>query len=157
MTVNRKFAEELTNLVDGNTWFSSNFTIIINEVSADTAVKKLKGFPNSIVEIVYHMTQWKIFCIKKIQGDASFDIAMNTEEDWKRFNGLAEGEWEDIKNDYAKATNDLADLIGAFPDNRLNDIVPGRDYPFFHLFVGVIQHETAHMTQINYLQRLLVV
>jgi len=155
--INKKFAEELKNTLNGPTWFSSDFTSVSDGITADTAVKKLKGFPNSIVEIVVHMTQWKKFCAKKLQGDEDFDIPMNTEADWKRFNSLGDDEWESIKEDYAQATNELSDLIASFPDNNLDSTVPGRDYAFFHLLLGVIQHETAHMTQINYLKRLLVV
>lgn len=153
---NKKLASELRNTVDGETWFSLNFLDAVEVIDADDAVKKLKGFPNSIVEIVVHMTQWKRFCTRKLEGDASFDIPLNSPEDWRRFNSLGEEEWENIKTEYVNATNELAAKMETFPDEKINDIVPGRDYRFFHLFVGVIQHETAHMTQISYLKRLLV-
>jgi hypothetical protein len=152
----KNLANELTNTVNGETWFSLNFRDAVGTTDADTAVKKLKGFPNSIVEIVVHMTQWKRFCIKKIESDAAFDIALNSPEDWKRFNAIGEEEWQNIKKEYVEATEQLAAMIAVFPGDRLDDMVPGRTYPFFHLFVGVIQHETAHMTQISYLRRLLV-
>lgn len=152
--INKKLAQEFRYTLDGNTWYSSNFSIVINEVNADTAVKKLRGFPNSIVEIVYHMTQWKKFCIKKIEGDAAFDIPLHSDEDWKRFNSLGDDEWEKIKTDFAKATIDLSNAIAALPDDRSDNIVPGRKYSYFHLLIGVIEHETAHTTQIGYLKRL---
>src|SRR5689334_4199847 len=134
--INKKLGEELRKTLDGDTWYSSNFVTVINEIDPDTAVKKLRGFPNSIVEIVVHMTQWKRFCIKKIENDAAFDIALNSPEDWKRFNSVGEEEWQTIKKEYAEATEHLAAMIEIFPEDRLDDIVPGRDYPFFHLFVG---------------------
>ncbi|MCW3117649.1 MAG: DinB family protein [Chitinophagaceae bacterium] len=152
--INKKLAQEFRNTLDGDTWYSSNFTTIINEIDADTAVKKLKGFPNSIVEIVCHMTQWKIFCIKKLEGDAAFDIDMNSEVDWKRFNSLGEDEWEDIKSAFEKATIDLANAIAAAADEKLDAIVPGRKYSFLHLVIGITEHEVVHTTQISYLARL---
>jgi uncharacterized damage-inducible protein DinB len=153
--INKQFAQELRKTVDGDTWYSSNFMTVINEIDADTAVKKLRGFPNSIVEIVCHMTQWKTFCIKKIEGNADFDIALHSEEDWKRFNSLGEEEWENIKSDFEKTTNELSDAMAATANEKNNEIVPGRNYPFFHLFIGIIEHEVAHTTQISYLKRML--
>ena len=153
--INKKLAEEFRNTLDGDTWYSSNFITIINEVSADTAVKKLRGFPNSIAEIVFHMTQWKKFCIKKMEGDKDFDITLHSEEDWKRFNSLGEDEWEDIKSEFEEMTINLSKAISAAADEKLNTTVPGRKYSFFHLVIGIIEHETAHTTQISYLKRLL--
>src|SRR5207237_10260288 len=106
--INKQFAQELRKTLDGDTWYSSNFMTVINEIDADTAVKKLRGFPNSIVEIVCHMTQWKKFCIEKNQGDVAFDITLHSEEDWKRFNSLGEEEWEEIKSAFDKNTIDLS-------------------------------------------------
>lgn len=153
--INKKLATELRNTLDGDTWYSSNFMTVVNEIDADTAVKKLRGFPNSIVEIVLHMTQWKIFCTKKIQGDAAFDITLHSEEDWKRFNSLGEDEWEDIKSAFEKATIDLANAMAAAAVEKNDEKVPGRKYSFFHLFIGIIEHEVAHTTQISYLKKML--
>jgi len=153
--INKKLAKELRNTLDGDTWYSTNFTTVINEIDADTAVKKLRGFPNSIVEIVFHMTQWKKFCIEKIQGDAAFDIVLHSDEDWKRFNSLGEEEWEDIKSAFEKNTIDLSNAMAAASDEKDVETVPGRKYSFFHLFIGIIEHEVAHTTQISYLKRML--
>ncbi len=153
--INKKLAQELRNTLDGDTWYSSNFMSVVNEIDPDTAVKKLRGFPNSIVEIVLHMTQWKKFCIEKIQGDKAFDIALHSKDDWKRFNSLGEEEWEDIKSAFEKATIDLSNAIAAAGVEKDNELVPGRKYSFFHLFIGIIEHEAVHTTQISYLKRML--
>jgi len=153
--INKKLAQEFRNTLDGDTWYSSNFATIIDGIDADLAVKKLRGFPNSIVEIVCHMTQWKIFSIKKLEGDGGFDIALNSEDDWKRFNSLGDEEWEDIKSAFEKASLDLANAISAAADEKLDATVPGRKYSFFHLIIGITEHEAVHATQISYLKRLL--
>jgi hypothetical protein len=153
--INKKLAEEFSNTLDGDTWYSSNFTIIINDVDANMAVKKLRGFPNSIVEIVCHMTQWKNFCTKKMEGDKEFDIALNSGEDWRRFNSLADEEWEKIKSEFQEATTRLAKVISSAEDEKLETTVPGRTYPVFHLIIGIIEHEVVHMTQVSYLKKLL--
>src|SRR5215475_15426381 len=139
--INSKLAQELRNTLDGDTWYSSNFISVINEIDADTAVKKLKGFPNSIVEIVVHMTQWKKFCLEKLAGDTAFDITLHSEQDWKRFNSLGDEEWDGIKSAFGKMTNDLSDAMAAAAIEKDDQPVPGRKYSFFHLFIGIIEHE----------------
>jgi len=153
--LNKKLADELRKTLDGDTWYSSNFMTVVNEIDPDTAVKKLRGFPNSIVEIVVHMTQWKKFCIEKIKGDPAFDIALHSEEDWKRFNSLGEEQWEDIKSAFEKTSVDLSNAIASVGVEKNDDIVPGRKYSFFHLIIGIIEHEVAHTTQISYLKKML--
>jgi uncharacterized damage-inducible protein DinB len=153
--INKKLVQEFRNTLDGDTWYSSNFTTTINDVNADMAVKKLRGFPNSIVEIVCHMTQWKKFCIKKIEGNKEFDIPLNSEEDWKRFNSLGDDEWEEIKSEFEEATIGLAKTISSAADEKLETTVPGRQYSVFHLIIGITEHEVVHMTQISYLKKLL--
>jgi ubiquinone biosynthesis protein UbiJ len=139
--INKKLAQELRLTLDGDTWYSSNFMTVINEIDPDTAVKKLRGFPNSIVEIVCHMTQWKRFGIEKLRGNAAFDITLHSEEDWKRFTSLGEEEWEDIKSAFEKTTVELSDAIAAAAVEKNEETVPGRKYSFFHLIIGIIEHE----------------
>ena len=43
--------------------------------------------------------------------------------------------------------------IEGFGDSRLKDIVPGRQYDFYFLFHGIVQHSLYHGGQIAMLKR----
>ena len=150
-----KLSAEISRQFNGDTFYSSNFDIVIKNIAAEDAVKKFSGFPNSVVEIVRHMTQWKIFCLRKLEGDAGFDIRDNTDEDWMRFANLDEKVWREILRKHETTNKDLAAKIKDLADSKLDQTVPGRDYSFFYLLMGIIEHDVWHTMQIKFLKRLM--
>ena len=152
--LSNRLSAEISRQFDGDTWYDSNFNQVIKNISAEGAVKKFNGFPNSIVEIVRHMTQWKIFCLKKLEGDPKFDIE-DPDEDWKRFSDLTEEEWLDILAKYETTNTNLVRNVKNGPDEKLDQIVPGRKYNFFYLLMGIIEHDVWHTMQIKFIKRLL--
>ena len=69
-----------------------------------------------------------------------------------------EGKWSEIAEGSASAWTltehlfetgeKLARAIEAFDDARLLEIVPGREYDFYYLFHGIVQHSLYHGGQI---------
>ncbi len=47
----------------------------------------------------------------------------------------------------------LAGAIEGFADARLEEVVPGREYDFYYLFHGIVQHSLYHGGQIAMLKR----
>ena len=47
----------------------------------------------------------------------------------------------------------LAQAIEFFTDDRLKEAVPGREYDFYYLFHGIVQHSLYHGGQISMLRR----
>jgi len=154
--LSNRLSAEISRQFDGDTWYSSNFKQVIKNIAAEDAVKKLNGFPNSIVEIVRHMTQWKIFCLKKLEGDPKFDIA-DPDEDWMRFSNLTEEEWLDILAKYETTNTNLVRNVKDLSDDTLDQIVPGRKYSYYYLLMGIIEHDVWHTMQIKFIKRLLQV
>jgi hypothetical protein len=78
-----------------------------------------------------------------------------TGKDWtKPFTG-SEDEWVAAQGHLFETGERLAGEIEAFDDARLSEIVPGREYDFYHLFHGVVQHSLYHAGQIAILKRAL--
>jgi len=154
--LSNRLSAEISRQFDGDTWYSSNFKQVIKNIAAEDAVKKLNGFPNSIVEIVRHMTQWKIFCLRKLAGDPKFDIA-DPDEDWMRFSNLTEEEWLDILAKYETTNTNLVRNVKDLSDDTLDQIVPGRKYSYYYLLMGIIEHDVWHTMQIKFIKRLLQV
>jgi len=152
--LSNRLSAEISRQFDGDTWYSSNFKQVIKNIAAEDAVKKLNGFPNSIVEIVRHMTQWKIFCLKKLEGDTNFDIE-DPDEDWMRFSNLTEEEWLDILAKYETTNTNLIRNVKDLSDDTLDQIVPGRKYSYYYLLMGILEHDVWHTMQIKFIKRLL--
>ena len=48
--------------------------------------------------------------------------------------------------------DDLVASLAGFPDERLSDTVPGRDYSFYFLLHGAVQHNLYHAGQMAMLK-----
>ncbi len=108
---------------------------------------------HSIAEIVYHMTTWRIFAVRKLQGDAEFDIKTE-DKDWKKFPVVDEFEWEAIQMELSLSQEELiSELEKIADDSFLEEFVPGRDYSYYTLIHGVVQHDVYHAGQIDSLKK----
>ena len=48
--------------------------------------------------------------------------------------------WAKAKTHLFEGAEQLGKAVADFSDARLEDTVPGRDYDFYHLFHGIVQH-----------------
>jgi hypothetical protein len=76
-----------------------------------------------------------------------------TEKDWPAAINTGAEAWAAAKSHLFETAENLAQTIEAFADARLSDTVPGREYDFYYLFHGVIQHSLYHAGQIALLRR----
>ncbi len=148
----RQEIEKITDLLhhtfEGSPWHGLSVLDIIEDVSAEQALRRLHAGTHNICELVRHMTNWRTFAIEKLKGNPTFDIALNTAADWPVVDTLAETNWQQYKDNLRHTQQQLLDLLAMIPDTRLDDIVGGRKYSFRVLLYGIIQHDTYHQGQI---------
>jgi hypothetical protein len=77
-----------------------------------------------------------------------------TEKDWSP---AADGEeqWTAATKRLFDSCEQLAQAIERFGDTRLEDAAPGRQYDFYYLFHGIVQHSLYHGGQIALLKKAL--
>jgi hypothetical protein len=73
---------------------------------------------------------------------------VGTDGDWPPIRDKSPEVWVKTKANLFEGTEQLAKSVAAFSDARLQDTVPGRDYDFYHLFHGIVQHSLYHGGQI---------
>ncbi|WP_215239867.1 DinB family protein [Dyadobacter helix] len=136
-------------------WYGPSVVEALRDVTPKMAEKRLSTNTHSIAEIVYHMTTWRIFAVRKIQGDAEFDIKTQ-DKDWKKFPVVDEFEWEAIQMELSLSQEELiSELEKIESDMFLEDFVPGRDYSYYTLIHGVIQHDIYHAGQVGLIKKAL--
>jgi hypothetical protein len=90
-------------------------------------------------------------------ADASRGVAMpvivGTEKDWPAERDTSTVSWAKIMASLFANAAQLAHAVGEFGDARLNETVPGREYNFYYLFHGVVQHSLYHGGQIAFLKK----
>jgi uncharacterized damage-inducible protein DinB len=111
-----------------------------------TQEQSLHHFPNthSIIELVTHMTAWRIYVKKRLQGDGDYEISdeMNfpKTKDWKKA-------VEDLNN----SQQQLLKALDSFSEEKLSDLVshPSAKFTFYTLLHGIIHHDVYHVGQIK--------
>jgi uncharacterized damage-inducible protein DinB len=137
----------LTSTFEENPWYGPSLKEVLSNITPEQASKKLEG-THSIIDLVAHMTAWRIFVIRKLEGDDHYAV-----EDHMNFPAVS---------DWSKALQDLFDsqakLISAlqnFPGTRLSEVVPHGSYrySFYALLHGIIHHDVYHTGQISLIKK----
>ncbi|MPR36503.1 DinB family protein [Salmonirosea aquatica] len=153
--------EELLRIIDllndtyesEQAWHGPSVVEVLRGVSPKLADKRISPSTHTIAELVFHMTTWRIFAVRKLQGDASFDIKTK-EKNWKTFALVDEFEWETLQMELSLSQEELiSELEKRDSDAFLDQIVPGRDYSYYTLLHGLINHDLYHAGQIALIKK----
>ena len=147
-----RIADQLRNAYGGDPWHGSPLTKILEDVSAEQAAARPFAGGHSIWELALHVQVWTAAA-----ADAVTNIRMpnifRTERDWPPVRDHGAMEWEASKQRLFETAERLAAAIDNFGDERLVETVPGRDYDYYYLFHGVVQHSLYHGGQMALLKK----
>ncbi len=136
-------------------WFGNSLVEALRDVTPKMAEKRVSSNSHSIAEIVYHLTTWRIFAVRKLQGDVEFDITTK-DKDWKKFPIVDEFEWEALQMELSLSQEELiTELQKLTSDAFLETYVPGREYSYYTLVHGVMHHDIYHVGQIGLIKKVL--
>ncbi len=151
--------EKIIHLLDaaynGKAWHGGNMIESLKDLTATQAAKRPLSNIKSIWEYVLHLIQWRIFCIKKLQKNASFDIILNTENDWPKLTNTDKTAWEEALKKLEITQNELKVELRQLSEEALDEIVINRRYSVYELVIGILQHDAYHQGQINLLRKFL--
>ncbi|MEN0005805.1 MAG: DinB family protein [Bacteroidota bacterium] len=134
---------------NGSAWHGPNVLSVLEALSMEQLSQK-RGNSHTIITLVAHMLAWRVFTLKKLQGDEDYDVteALNfpvlpvTEENWNHL-------MQQLKYNQQQ----LLTLLEQQSDDLLQQVVPGKDYPYFLLLHGNIHHDLYHLGQIVLLSK----
>ena len=150
------FITSIHSILDGQPWYGEPAMKILQGVGSSKVYKKPNDNSHSLIELLYHMVTWTEFTLKRLEQKEEKDMAAFEKLDWREINP-EEHTWEKGMAQF-KVTHDLIiDLLGTKDDEFLAEKVEYRDYNFRFLLHGIIQHDTYHLGQIVYLNKLLLV
>jgi uncharacterized damage-inducible protein DinB len=142
----QKIIDILSHTYEKNAWHGHSVKETLSDVSIDQIHHRI-GNGNSIIELVAHMTAWRNFVIEKLKGNDSFDV---TDE----LNFPKGKDWQLVLNELDKSQSDLISALEKTPNEKLQEVVPGRKYKFFTMIHGIIHHDLYHTGQIVLLKKL---
>lgn len=137
----------LTTTFEENAWHGPSVKEVLADMTSERASVSL-NHTHSIIELVAHMISWRMYVIKKLQGDIQYEVKDD-------MNFPAATNWEKTLEDLYTSQAQLVESLKNFPDARLFEIVLPRSYTFYTLLHGIIHHDLYHIGQIALIKKTL--
>lgn len=150
----RRIADQLRRAFSGDPWHGPPLRDLLANVSAEGAQARPLEGGHTIWELVLHIDIYVGFTIHALNGVAMPKV-FGTELDWPQPAGGGDA-WTGDTDRLFRNGEQLARTIEGLPDARLGDTVPGRQYDFYYLFHGIVQHSLYHGGQIAILKKAIV-
>ena len=135
----------IENTFNGGAWHGPSLLEAIKEIPAAVAVRKNPA-SHSIIELVLHMASWRNFVTKRLLGENAFEVS-------DKENFPQSEDWDFAIEKIKKSQVDLLDALRKFPVERLVETVPAREYDFYTMLHGIIQHDIYHTGQVVLLKK----
>jgi uncharacterized damage-inducible protein DinB len=147
-----RIGSQLKRATEGGAWHGPALLELLADVSAGRAASRPIPGAHSIWEIVLHVAAWQNFAARALGGEP-MPTNLPDEEDWPPVADAGEDAWRAAVSSLGEAGKRLRDALRRFPDEDLERIVEGREYNFYFLLHGVVQHGLYHAGQIATLKR----
>jgi uncharacterized damage-inducible protein DinB len=149
-----RIADQLRRAFTGDAWHGSPLLNLLAGITAEQARARPLRSIHSIAELVLHVDVWVHAAF-----DATHQVPMpkvyGTERDWPALRDDSAVAWIAAQDRLFQNAEKLAQAIERFDDTKLQDTVPGRQYDFYYLFHGIVQHSLYHGGQIAMLKKAL--
>ena len=145
MTEAERIADQLLRAFEGDTWAGRSIKSIVAEISAEQAARHPLAGSHSAWELVRHIGTWLTVAEIRLGGQVHDPTE---EENFGRIADQSAAAWEEEWRELERRYRGLAEAVTRLPDQRLDQLVAGREYSVYHLLHGVVQHSLYHAGQI---------
>lgn len=137
----------LRHTFEKNAWHGPAVKEVLETITPEQSYKRLPE-SHSIIELVSHMTAWRIFVIKKLHGDAEYKVV-------DQMNFPVVTNWPEVVQALYKSQADLLEALEAFDIAKLYEIVQhgSYHYSYYTLLHGIIHHDLYHLGQIAIIRK----
>jgi len=145
-----RIADQLKRAYAGDAWHGPALMEILADVHAASAAARPIPNAHTIWELTLHIAAWDSVILRRIGGKPA---SPTDEENFPRVKEATESAWRATLADLQRQHQELLRVISEMPDSRLTQPVPGKDYDFYFLLHGTVQHALYHAGQIVMLKR----
>jgi hypothetical protein len=147
-----RIADQLRRAFTGEPWHGSPLSELLAGITAKRASERPLHSAHNSWELVLHIETYVQAAYGVVEGTPMPQIA-GTPSDWRPVPDTSAAAWSATTNRLFQSAERLAKDIDGFTDERLTDTVPGREYDFYYLFHGIVQHSLYHGGQIALLKK----
>lgn len=141
---------QLQRSFEGNeAWKCPSLRDLLAEVTAaQAAAHPIAGAP-SIWELLLHTTASERVACRRLAGEAV--ATLPDALGWPTPGAVSNDAWLRARLDFGEARRALRQAVAAFPEARLDELVPGREYTHYVMLHGVVEHALYHAGQVEVL------
>ena len=136
----------------GGAWHGPSIMEVLGNISAEEAASKPVKNVHSIWEITLHINTWQSVTQKRIEGK---NIEPSPEEDWPEVKNFSQDSWKNTISTLKESMAGLIECISKLNDKILCENISGRNYTYYFLLHGLVQHDVYHAGQISILKKAL--
>jgi hypothetical protein len=145
--------DELRRGYDGDCWHGPPLREVLKGLTATKASALHPLLAHSAWALVNHVAAWvEVVALRVIERRA---ITTPDAGDFPPVTDASEGAWTAALDNLDRQHRRLLDVIAGLDAGRLNETVPGKDYPMAVMLHGTAQHYAYHAGQIALLKKLL--
>ncbi len=146
-----RISDQLRRSFEGDAWHGPSVREVLEGVTPETAARKVLSDAHTIWEIVLHIAAWESFVRRHLEGETL--KGFTGVEDWPEVNDPSPEAWRRAIDVLVQGHLALRQALSRFPEDRLNETVPGKKFPFYVLIHGAVQHDLYHAGQIALLKK----
>jgi len=139
--------KDLKECFDGKPWYGDSVMKKLDGIDWRVVNDKVYG-EKTIAVLLQHMINWRIFVLKKLEGDVAYDIIIDQLNDWTVTTVNNEQEWQALLNMIRSNQEKILKHLVKCDDDLLNETVPGKKYKFGPILRSLHQHDIYHLGQI---------
>ena len=143
----KSIISNLEDCFDGKPWYGDSVMKKLNQINWEIVNEKIYG-NKTIAVLLKHMINWRVFVLKKLEGDVVFNIVIDGENDWDEVHIANQEEWNALLQDLRTTQQNLLQNLALETDGLLNQKVPGKEYTFGPILTSIAQHDIYHLGQI---------
>ena len=142
--------DDLKNIHEGDAWHGPSLKEALSGVTAGQAAAKPLANAHSIWELATHIAGWEDVFLRRLAGQQ-----MNEPEDgdFPHVTDASEEAWRRTLARFDDTHRSLVEAIAGLTDERLREIVPGKDYTVEYMLRGLARHHVYHAGQIALLKK----
>ena len=144
-----RIADQLARAFTGDPWHGPPLRELLTGVGAAQACSRPVPSAHTICELVVHIDMYVTAAIEALQGTPMPEW-YGTEQDWPKQDPRP---WNEAVESLFRNAERLARAIERLTDDKLQAAVPGRDYDFYYMLHGIVQHSLYHAGQIAMLKK----
>jgi uncharacterized damage-inducible protein DinB len=150
MSETARIADQLKRAFAGDAWHGPALMEILAGVDAASAAARPISNAHTIWELTLHISAWDGVILRRIAGKVA---SPSDEENFPKIRDKSDAAWRATLTELQRRHEELLRVISEMPDSRLTGQVPGKDYDFYFLLHGTVQHALYHAGQIVLLKR----